>query len=133
MYKILIIEDEEPLRKILSERFTQAGFKVETAKDGKDGVNAAQNFLPEFILLDMIMPEMDGVTALRHLKQLPITQNIPVAVLSALTETVPESLHPEVSLDKNVVAYFRKDTEQLTDIIAKVKQYLDTTPSVAVS
>lgn len=124
MYKVLIIEDEIPLQKILANEFSRAGFEVETAGDGKEGIVKATAFIPDFILLDIIMPVMDGVTTLKYLKGSPKLKSVPVAILSALTETVPESLHPEVNVKANVVAYFRKDTEKMSEIVNKVKNYL---------
>lgn len=112
------------MQKILAQNFSFAGFEVETAGNGKEGIPKAGIFKPNFILLDIIMPEMDGITALKRFKELPALKEIPIAMLTVLSETVPESMHPEADLEKNVVAYFRKDTEKISDIVNKVRKYL---------
>jgi DNA-binding response OmpR family regulator len=80
--KILIIEDEFSLLNVLEMKFEQSGYEVLTAPDGKKGINTAKNEKPDLILLDIIMPEMDGFEVLKKLKEEMKTKEIPVVILT---------------------------------------------------
>lgn len=67
--KILVIEDDHALREVLIDRLTEEGFTVISAENGIDGLNKAMRELPNLILLDVFMPQMDGVTMLRKLRE----------------------------------------------------------------
>lgn len=67
--KILIIEDDHALREVLIDRLTEEGFTVISAENGIEGLNKALRELPNLILLDVLMPQMDGVTMLRKLRE----------------------------------------------------------------
>lgn len=81
---ILLVEDDKFLRDLLAARLEQEGFKVLLAIDGKEGLDAAKKELPGLILLDLILPEMDGFEVLEKLKQDNTVSSIPVLVLSNL-------------------------------------------------
>ena len=83
MAKILLVEDNEMNRDMLSRRLVRRGFEVVVAVDGKQGVEMAQSESPELILLDMSLPVMDGWEAAGHLKADPATKNIPIIALTA--------------------------------------------------
>lgn len=125
MKKILIVEDEKPMQQALAETFEKMGFDISVATDGKTGIIEAVKVLPDFILLDVIMPGMDGVTMLRHLKELPETKNIPIAFLTVLSQEVPESLLHNSELFKDIVGYWRKDEYNPSQIVKMVQEYLD--------
>lgn len=80
--KILIIEDEFSLLSVLKMKFEQSGYKVLTALDGGGGISIAENEMPDLILLDIIMPEMDGFEVLKKLKEETKTKEIPVVILT---------------------------------------------------
>ena len=80
---ILIIDDIESNRKMLSEWLSHVGLTVIEAEDGIQGVEYANNHLPDLILMDVIMPNMDGLEATEKIKQNPKTSNIPVIILTA--------------------------------------------------
>ena len=82
--KILIIEDEILLSDLLKMNLKEAGFEVETAYDGKEGLEKAKSFLPDLILLDLIMPVLDGYQVLQEIQKDPVLEKIPVIVLSNL-------------------------------------------------
>ena len=82
--KVLIIEDEEILVNMYTARFKNEGFEVYQASNGKDGLNQAKTIKPNIILLDIIMPEMDGFMVLKDLKSNTETQNIPIIMLTNL-------------------------------------------------
>jgi len=81
--RILIVEDNEMNRDMLSRRLMKRGYDITMAVDGEAGVEAAQRELPDLILLDMSLPVMDGWTAAGHLKGDERTQDIPVIALTA--------------------------------------------------
>lgn len=81
--KILIVEDNEMNRDMLSRRLQRHGFEVSLATDGQESLQAAQSNLPDLILMDMSLPVMDGWEATKHLKAMPQTKHIPVLALTA--------------------------------------------------
>ena len=83
MAKILLVEDNEMNRDMLSRRLLRKGFEVVIAVDGKEGVDMASSESPDIILLDMSLPVMDGWEAAGHLKTNPETREIPVLALTA--------------------------------------------------
>ena len=83
MPKILLIEDNEQNRDALSRRLQRHGYDVIMAVDGQQGVAIAQSELPDLILMDLNLPDIDGWEATRILKAAPETQAIPVVALTA--------------------------------------------------
>jgi CheY-like chemotaxis protein len=81
--RVLIVEDNEMNRDMLSRRLERHGYTVLTAENGEDGVSSARLERPDLILMDMGLPVMDGWAATRLLKQDAATRNIPVIALSA--------------------------------------------------
>lgn len=85
--KLLIVEDELTLSQVLSDKFLQEGFDVKTAGDGQEGLDAAVSWRPDLILLDIVMPVMDGMTMLRKLRAHPEGKDVPVILLTNLSDT----------------------------------------------
>lgn len=83
MAKILLVEDNEMNRDMLSRRLERRGYEVVIAVDGGEGVNLAHSELPDLILMDMSLPVMDGWEATRQIKSTPDTHSIPVIALTA--------------------------------------------------
>ena len=83
MTKILLVEDNEMNRDMLSRRLTKKGYEVVMAFDGKQGVEMASSESPALILMDMSLPEIDGWEATRRLKADDATKAIPVIALTA--------------------------------------------------
>ncbi len=83
MPKILLVEDNEMNRDMLSRRLDRKGFQVVIAVDGQSGVEMAQSETPDLILMDMSLPILDGWEATRRLKADAATQRIPVIALTA--------------------------------------------------
>ena len=83
MAKILLVEDNEMNRDMLSRRLTRKGYEVAIAVDGEQGVAMARAEAPDLILMDMSLPVLDGWEATRQLKAAPETQAIPVIALTA--------------------------------------------------
>jgi two-component system phosphate regulon response regulator PhoB len=84
--KILIIEDEKALADAVAYNLKKEGFEVHISADGREGLAKARSLLPEFILLDIMLPSMAGTEILRELKANKSTRDIPVIVVSAKAE-----------------------------------------------
>ena len=84
--KILIVDDEESNLKILEKLLTRYGYIVKKARNGIEAIEKTEEFSPDLILLDIMMPEMDGYEVCRRFKTDPSTQNIPIIMLTALTD-----------------------------------------------
>ena len=81
--KILVADDEAFMLRLLEMTFKKGGFEVLCCRDGREALATAKDALPHLILLDIMMPGLDGLGALRQLKENPATKDIPVVVLSA--------------------------------------------------
>lgn len=84
MSKILIIDDDAFLSSIFKQKFEAEGFEAFAAGSGEDGLRMAGEKKPDVILLDLLMPRMDGFQVLEHLKSNPATQSIPVFIFTNL-------------------------------------------------
>lgn len=83
MPKILLVEDNEMNRDMLSRRLQRKGFDVAIAVDGRQGVQMAQDAAYDLILMDMSLPEVDGWDATRQLRTAPATKDVPIIALTA--------------------------------------------------
>jgi CheY-like chemotaxis protein len=102
--KILLVEDSKTIRLENESALKNAGYEVICAEDGESALQMAQEQHPDLILLDMILPRMSGPEVLKHLKSEPATAEIPVVVLSGLSEKNREKLLEEGAeeyLEKN--------------------------------
>ncbi len=81
--KILVVDDERHIVRLVEVNLTRAGYDVVTAYDGVEALEAVKNETPDMIVLDVMMPRMDGFEVLRRLQADPETQNIPVIMLTA--------------------------------------------------
>jgi two-component system cell cycle response regulator DivK len=81
--RILLVDDEEMNRDFLQRRLQKRGYEVITAVDGRDACTRVIDLRPDLILMDMMMPNMDGLEATRSLRAVPETRDIPVIALTA--------------------------------------------------
>ena len=93
--KILLIDDDRLLRRVIERTLTKAGYELISCGDGEEGLRLATEASPDLILLDMMLPGLDGVSVLRRLKQEPSTNRIPVIVLSGLSQNNEAKLMKE--------------------------------------
>jgi DNA-binding response OmpR family regulator len=84
MAKILIVEDDPMMSRMYEKAFLAEGFEVEMAHDGQEGVDKAKTVAPNLILLDVMMPRLNGMQALEYIKSDPNTKMIPVIMLTNL-------------------------------------------------
>ena len=118
--KILIVEDEDSLKMSLKRKFTSEGFEIVEASDGEEGLKAAEKEKPDLILLDIVMPVMDGMTMLKKLRQTDWGKEMPVVLLTNLADT--DEVNQAMEL--NVFDYLVKSNWDIEDVIVKVKDKL---------
>jgi len=118
--KILIIEDDSFISEMYSMKFKSYGWQTFTAENGQIGLEKIHQIMPDLILLDIIMPQMDGFETLRSLRKDEVFKNTPVIILSNLGEK--SDIEKGLSLGANdyiVKAYF---TPQ--EVVKKIEKYL---------
>lgn len=84
--KVLIIEDEQTLVKALEQVLKEKGYEIEVAIDGEEGFKKIVSFQPDLVLLDLILPKLDGFSVLRKMKEHNIADKIPVVVMTNLSD-----------------------------------------------
>ena len=115
--KILIVDDENMIVEPLAEKFKDEGFEVETASDGEEGLKKALEIIPDLILLDVVMPKMNGLEMLKRLRAEEKGKNIKVIVFTNVNEV--EKVEDVVSA--GVSEYLVKVEWSLEDLLKKVK------------
>ena len=117
--QILVIEDQEDNRTILRDLLSNAGFEVLEAVNGIEGVEAAARELPDLILMDIQMPEMDGYEATRRIKAEPTTAAIPIIAVTSYALSGDDEKAKAVGCDGYVTKPFSP-----RQLLAKIKEYL---------
>ncbi len=84
MKTILIVDDEEGISKLLAENLTEDGYKVVIATNGEDGLRKAQITKPDLVILDVMMPKMDGAEMCAHLRENAKTKDLPIIFMTGL-------------------------------------------------
>jgi DNA-binding response OmpR family regulator len=83
--KILVVDDEDDLAELLAFNLREAGYEVIKASSGTEALNRARSSLPDLILLDLMLPELDGMAVCEILRRLPSTSQIPIIMVTAWT------------------------------------------------
>lgn len=99
MHKVLVVDDEEPILELLQYNLEKAGYEVKTATDGVRALEVARKFLPDLVLLDIMMPGMDGVETCRHIREFPELEKTFVIFLTARAEEYSEVAAFDVGAD----------------------------------
>ena len=86
--KILIVDDEQYMHRLMQHHLARAGYNLIGARSGREGVEKAAGEAPDLVIMDVMMAEMDGLTALKHLKQDETTRRIPVIMITASAHLV---------------------------------------------
>ena len=118
--KILIVEDDSFLVKAYQIKFDRAGFDVSVAMSGDEGIEMARKKAPSLIILDLMLPKMNGFEFLEAIKKDEELKNIPVIALSNLGQK--SDVEKELSL--GAAQYFIKTEHTLEEIIKEIKKYL---------
>ncbi|MDE2018941.1 MAG: response regulator [Patescibacteria group bacterium] len=122
---ILVVDDEENFREIFRTKLTAAGFRVETAVNGAEGVQKAKQLKPKLVLMDVKMPVMDGAAAALALREDPETRNVKVAFLTSLGDPRADMRPVDDAFSKDFGAdQYLKKTDDLDMLAGKVKALL---------
>lgn len=105
-HKILAVDDETDILKLLEYNLVNAGFEFVSADDGPEAIELAGRDLPDLIILDLMLPNMDGNEVLKRLKANPETSGIPVLMLTAKGEEIDRVLGLELGADDYIVKPF---------------------------
>jgi two-component system phosphate regulon response regulator PhoB len=116
---ILVIEDERALVEVLTYNLRKEGFEVLSAGDGQDGLRRAQTNLPDLIVLDLMLPVIEGLEVCRQLRSGPRTRDIPILMLTARSEEIDEILGFQMGADDYVTKPFK-----IKALIQRVKALL---------
>src|SRR5687767_12881420 len=119
--QVLLIEDDPEIRQILADALGLDGLRLSAASNGREALEAASRDPFELILLDLGLPGLNGLKVLDHLKQHPVTHNIPVVVITAWSST-EDKLH---SFELGAVDYITKPFEPV-ELRARVRSILKT-------
>lgn len=118
---ILIVEDDKYLAKAYSIKIKNAGFNVLLSDNGLDGLSTAKEKKPDLIVLDLLLPRVDGFEFLKQIKTDEKLKNIPVITISVLGQKADQ----ERALALGAEAYFIKTEYKLGEIVDKIKEYLN--------
>ena len=120
---ILIVEDDELLLKILHDEFAKSNMKVILAHNGEEGLEAALSQHPSIILIDILMPKMDGITMLQKIREDVDGKNIPAIILTNVndTETVIKAL------ETGAYDFLVKSDWDPQDLVKRVKEKIGIT------
>src|SRR5437763_1646897 len=114
---LLVVEDDEKILEAISEYFSRAGYSVQTAEDGLSGVQSALNDRPDAIVLDLMLPKMDGLAVCRELREK--APYIPILMLTAKDDVVDKVLGLEMGADDYITKPF-----SLRELEARIKSVL---------
>ena len=122
---ILVVDDEAYFREIFSEKLQALTFRVDIAEDAESALQKARTIHPDLILMDVRMPGMDGIQAVRKLKDDPATRNIKVVFLTNLGETqaAMQEIDKKFSVDVGAIGYIKK-SEDLDEMVQQIKSFL---------
>jgi two-component system, OmpR family, alkaline phosphatase synthesis response regulator PhoP len=115
--KLLVVEDEISISTLLQFNLEQAGFQVVTAMDGKNGLEKAESEIPDLIILDLMLPEMDGLEVCKELRSKKL--NIPILMLTAKDDEFDKVLGLELGADDYMTKPFSP-----REVVARVKAIL---------
>lgn len=123
MSKVLIIDDNEAIRESYVYGFESAGFEVLSAKNGKEGLKIAFKERPDIILLDIVMPKMDGLSMLKELRSDVVWgKNVPVIMLTNVDGD--NDIVKEI-IETGPIYYLVKSDITIEETIEKVNEYLN--------
>lgn len=125
MHKILIVDDAPAGREAMAKWLQKEGFETYTARNGAEGLVRLKETKPDLILLDHMMPEVDGLTFLAGIRRFPKWKNIPVIMMTGMKD----SSHHRKAETLNVSAYLVKSEFSLPDLRKWIDKFLGTGPA----
>jgi len=118
--RILLVEDDETLAAVYKQRLELEGFEVQHSKNGEDALDTAVKLRPDLILLDVMMPKLNGFDVLDILRNTPATRNIHIIMLTALSQPKDAERAKELGADDFLV----KSQVVIGDVVARIKHQL---------
>lgn len=123
LYTILVIDDDEIIRKLISQCLIHEGYSVAEAKNGCYALEYLQNSFPDLIISDIMMPELDGISLLQHLRESKSTESIPVILVTAQTDLDKLVSAFKIGADDFIVKPFA-----VPELLARVQAKLERPP-----
>ena len=120
LVNILLVEDDEVLANVYKQRLELEGFEVQRVNNGEDALQTALEFQPELILLDVMMPKLNGFDVLDILRNTPATHNIHIIMLTALSQPKDAERAKELGADDFLV----KSQVVISDVVDRIKHQL---------
>ncbi|MCX6811180.1 MAG: response regulator [Candidatus Berkelbacteria bacterium] len=120
MAKILVVDDSPALLELYDFTLSSEGHKVETAKDGEDGIKKLATFKPDLLLLDILMPNKDGFEVLKEIREDEKTKDLPVLLLT----NVDEQSKVEQGLKLGATDYIVKFQQTPNQVVEEIRQVL---------
>jgi two-component system phosphate regulon response regulator PhoB len=123
MTKILIAEDDEEIRSLLQFKLETAGFEVRGVPDGEAAVEMAQSMLPDLVLLDWMLPRMNGLETCVALRKIPEFRSLPIVMLTAKTQEIDVDRGFAAGVDDYIVKPFspREVTRRIEALLARTR------------
>jgi DNA-binding response OmpR family regulator len=118
--KILIIEDDRYISKMYQLKLSLEGYEVQVAENGREGVDKVKEFMPDIILLDILMPELDGFEVLKIVKSDDATKDIPVLIMSNLGQED----HVDKGMKLGAIGYIVKSQYTPSKVVEKIKSVI---------
>lgn len=118
--KILIIEDDRYISKMYQLKLSLEGYDVQVADNGRTGVDKVKEFMPDIILLDILMPELDGFEVLQIIKSEEATKAIPVLIMSNLGQED----HIQKGMEMGAIGYIVKSQFTPSKVVENIKEVL---------
>ena len=120
---VLIVDDDTMLMAIYRTKFMKEGFRVVTAVNGAEALTVAAAERPDLILMDMKMPVMDGLTAVKKLKENPATHTLKVVFLTAFSDSTTADINGNIKVENTALGVIKKGIS-LDDLVAQARQYI---------
>jgi len=118
--KLIIVEDDELISQMYSAALQNSQFSVQIFGDGESGWNAIQTTLPDIVILDFMLPKLNGLEILQKMRLDPKLQSVPVIVVSSLTS----ELDKKRTLEAGATDYWVKNELNMVDFASKIMQFI---------
>ena len=119
--KILLVEDDETLAEVYKQRLELEGFDVNHVNNGEDALATAVKFHPDLVLLDVMMPKLNGFDVLDIMRQTPETRNVHIIMLTALSQPKDEQCAKDLGADDFLI----KSQVVIGDVVERIKHQLN--------
>jgi DNA-binding response OmpR family regulator len=119
--KILLVEDDDALANVYNTRLVAEGFEVKRVTNGEDALVTVLSYRPDLVVLDVMMPKLNGFEVLDILRNTPEVGNVKIIMLTALSQEADKKRAESLGVDD----YLVKSQVVIADVIERIKQHLD--------